>query len=291
MLLRGTLLCVVCFSLPFPSPVRAEPGTNTSSLLDPTALTNRPLRHLDYRCECWSVAESPNFRIYHRQKPELAEKAARVAEQTRIAVQRKWFGEMGRDWDSRCEVYLHETQQDFYRATGVPAGVPGRTLTRSEADRVIARRIDLCCADPNCLAAVLPHETTHAVLAGRFGQQPVPPWANEGMAVLDEPQDQINTQLRKLPRLRREGELIQTEKLLALKGYPEQRRLGAFYAQSVSLAGFLAGEKGPETFARFVRDGLRDGYDAALKRYYGWGLQELDGRWRKHAFGEVVAGK
>jgi hypothetical protein len=234
------------------------------------------------------VVESPNFRVFHRQTPELAEKAAKVAERTRAAVQRKWFGETGADWDSRCDVYLYETGRDFSRATGVPTGVPGRTLTRADGDRVIARRIDLCGTDPNLLAAVLPHETTHAVLAGRFGARPVPPWANEGMAVLDEPQEKINAQLRKLPRYRREGELIRIEQLLQFKEYPEQRLLGAFYSQSVSLADFLAREKGPETFARFVRDGLRDGYDKALKSYYGWDLKELDRRWRKFAFGEEV---
>jgi hypothetical protein len=258
---------------------------------EPGAVPERNVRHLDRACDGWSVAESPNFRVFHRQTPELAEKAAKAAERTRTAVQRKWFGETGEDWATRCDVYLYETGREFSRATGAPPGVPGRTLTNANGDRVLSRRIDLCCSDTNLLAAVLPHETTHAVMAGRFGVQPVPAWANEGMAMLDEPQDKISAQLRKLPRYRREGELIRADKLLQLKDYPERRVLGAFYAQSVSLADFLTREKGPQTFPRFVRDGLRDGYDEALRRYYGWGLEELDGRWRKYAFSEDVVGK
>ena len=52
---------------------------------------------------------------------------------------------------------------------------------------------------------MLPHEATHVVLAGQFGDQPVPRWADEGMAVLTEPRDKIDRHLRNLPALPARG--------------------------------------------------------------------------------------
>ena len=62
--------------------------------------------------------------------------------------------------------------------------------------------MDLHCDDVNMLVAVLPHETTHTVVAGNFGDQPVPRWADEGMAVLTEPREKIERHLRNLPKYR-----------------------------------------------------------------------------------------
>jgi hypothetical protein len=60
--------------------------------------------------------------------------------------------------------------------------------------------------------------------------------------------------------------------------------MGPFYAQSVSLVDFLTHEKDPQTTMRFLHDGLRDGYESALQRHYGWDFKELDSRWRRYAF-------
>jgi hypothetical protein len=247
----------------------------------------RKVRHLDGTIDGWSVADSPNFRVFHSETPEFAEKVAQAAERTRSAMQRKWFGDADEDWSSRCEIYLHPTAQYFSWATGAPTSIPGYTRTRADGDRVLSRRVDLSCEDPNLLAAVLPHEISHAVLAGRFGWSAIPHWVNEGMAVLSEPQEKIDAHLRRLPRYRRAGDLFPAEQLLELQEYPERRLMGVFYAESVSLVDFLAQEKGPKTFCRFMRDGLRNGFEKALKSNYGWDLDELDSRWRNYAFKEV----
>jgi hypothetical protein len=133
---------------------------------------------------------------------------------------------------------------------------------------------------------VLPHEVTHTVLAGQFGGKQIPRWADEGMAVLDEPRDRIDRHLRTLPRQRDNGQLYTSRELIGLKDYPEPRRIAAFYAQSVSLTEFLAKAKGPRELARFIRDGQRDGYETALQSHYGWSFDDLEREWRKHAFSE-----
>jgi hypothetical protein len=148
------------------------------------------------------------------------------------------------------------------------------------------RRIHVHADESGMVEAILPHEVTHTVLAGQFGEQQVPRWADEGMAVLNEPRERIERHLRALSRLRDEGRLYSARELISMKDYPEPRRIAAFYAESVSLTEFLAKAKDSQTLARFVRDGQRDGYESSLQRYYGWDFDELERRWRKHAFSE-----
>jgi hypothetical protein len=147
--------------------------------------------------------------------------------------------------------------------------------------------MDLRCDHADLLGAVLPHETTHVVVAGKFGPSPVPRWADEGMAVLTEPKDKIDRHLRKLPRYRQDQMLLSVRQVMQLNDYPDAHYVGAFYAESVSLVDYLSREKGPQEFALFLREGLQGGYEAALQRHYGiHDFNELDQRWRKFAFGE-----
>ena len=74
--------------------------------------------------------------------------------------------------------------------------------------------------------------------------------------------------------------------LMKQTDYPEGRRVGAFYAQSVSVVDFLVKKKDAVTFTRFVRLGLASGYEAALERYYGYrSFAEMEKDWIAHAFG------
>src|SRR5262249_7053539 len=136
------------------------------------------------------------------------------------------------------------------------------------------------------LTAVLPHEVTHTVLAGQFGDRRIPRWADEGMAVLGETPERNDRHFRTLPPPRGSRQLYNAKDLISPTDYPQPRRIAVFYAQSVSLTEFLAQSKGPRELARFVKDGQSEGYETALKRHYGWTFEELEQRWRKHAFSE-----
>ena len=172
----------------------------------------------------------------------------------------------------------------------MPAGSPGHSTIRSEGERILTRRIDLHCDDPNMTIGVLPHETTHVVLAGRFGEHAVPRWADEGMAVLSEPRDRIERHLRNLPKHSQERQLFGVGQLMRLNDYPDPRYIGPFYAQSVSLVDFLSREKGPRVFAQFLKDGLNGGYEPALEKHYGMqGFHDLEARWQRAALGDKSA--
>jgi hypothetical protein len=244
------------------------------------------VRHLGANAQGWEVAETSNFRIFHKQSRDLVEKAARIAERTRTAMYRKWFGQAPAAWSPRCDLFLHATAQDYSRVTGQHTGSPGhsRIETESGTGRVVSRRMDMHCDNPNMLEAVLPHETTHAVLAGQFGNQQVPRWADEGMAVLTEPADKVDMHRKNLARCSRDGQLLTVRQLMQLNDYPSPRQIGAFYAESVSLVDYLTQQHGPVVFARFVRDGLREGYEPALRRHYGYrDFAELQVRWEQQA--------
>jgi hypothetical protein len=243
------------------------------------------LRILDQTESGWSVAQTDHFCVYHTQTEAAARKICIAAERARGVAARKWFDDPC-DWSERCEIFVYETARGYSQASGAPIQSPGHSEIRAEGSRVLLRRIFVHADDPGMIKAVLPHEVTHTVLAGRFGDYQVPRWADEGMAVLDEPQERINRHLRMLAHHRTEGDLFSARQLICLKDYPEARRVPVFYAESVSLTEFLTQAKGPRTLARFVRDGLRDGYEAALKRHYGWDFDELERRWHQHAFAE-----
>jgi hypothetical protein len=234
----------------------------------------------------WEVTETDNFLIYHRHSRTFVEKVARAAEKARSAAQRKWFDESD-DWPQRCGLYLYSDPREYQELTGAPAASPGHTQVRIDHGRVLSRAIHLHGNRAELMRAVLPHEVTHAVLAGHFGDF-VPRWADEGMAVLNEPRDRVEAHLHDLPRWRQQRQLFALHDLVEMNDYPEPRQIGAFYAQSVSLVEFLARQKDPETVARFVREGLRKGYDVALKRCYGWDFDELESRWRKYAFASAT---
>jgi hypothetical protein len=248
------------------------------------------VRHIPAQQGTWAVAETTNFRILHLQSREFAEQIARSAEATRAAMIKKWFGDDPGPWKPRCDIFLYATAQDYSQATGAPANSPGHSTMRTEGEHVMSRRIDLHCDDANMTVGVLPHETTHVVLAGHFGDHPVPRWADEGMAVLSEPRDRIERHLRNLPQHKADRHLFGTGQLMKLDAYPDPRYIGPFYAQSVSLVEFLTERAGPLVFAKFLKDGLAGGYETALQRYYGiQSFAELEQQWMQHTFGAATA--
>ncbi len=251
------------------------------------------VQHLGRNKEGWQVAETPCFLIFHNQSREQVEKIAAIAENTRRLMYRKWFGSDGSTWAPKCELILHPTGENYTRMTGVPGSSPGHS--RIELDpsgqRVVSRRIELRCDNPGMMDGVLPHETTHVVLAGMFGNHNVPRWADEGIAVLTEPPAKVDQHRRNLDKCRQDGTVFGVLELMQLQDYPQPRRIGAFYAQSVCLVEYLTSLRGPQVFTTFIRDGLRDGYEDAMRKHYGIGGAELQQRFDAQELGRVARGE
>lgn len=253
------------------------------------AIAGITVRHTPRLGNGWALTETANFRIFHATTEAVAEKAARLAEATRTAMARKWTGSVPPDWAPRCDVYLHPTIKG-YTIAGGREGSPGHSSISLSEGKVSVRRVDLRLDDPNLFAATLQHETTHVVLAGHFGRHHVPRWSDEGIAVVSEGHERTVLHLRNLPTYRREGKLFRIETLLKLEDYPDAERIGPFYAQSVSLVQFLVRRKDAATLVGFIRDGLENGYERAIKTHYGIEtFAELEQEWLQHVFGESVA--
>jgi hypothetical protein len=263
-------------------------GTAVSAVQDRRdagpAEPNIAVRHRSEQ-DGWQVAETVNFRLLHQHSRNLAEAVLRTAERARTAQLRKWFDDTDEDWEPKCRIFLYPSGEAYSEATGAPYNPGGgHTDIRTEERRVLSRCIHVHGTRTFLLKGVVPHEVTHAVLAGRLSSGRVPRWADEGMAILAEAQPHIDMHLRYLPRWRADDALYSMRALVEMRDYPEPHALGVFYAQSVSLVDFLTRQKGAERFAAFVRDGERDGYTASLRKHYGWSFAELDRHWRRHAF-------
>ena len=231
----------------------------------------------------WKIHESPNFRIYHCD-PALAERAATIAESVRTAQGQRWGSTGTRaPWSPRCELFLYPTADAFAEATGQPATSPGLSTISNNGAQVLSRRMSLRADNPLLLQTTLPHEVTHIVLADLFVARAIPRWADEGIAVLVEPESEQRHREADLKGPLDGGRVFDVGRLMAMD-YPDPKDWRLFYAQSVSLTRFLVEQGPPERFIQFIRDSQRVGSEAALRDVYHIdGLAALQERWLDYA--------
>ncbi len=291
------------FAAPTKPPSPALPSARDPSLIlpgslalpdsDGTAPANAAIAPGASNAGRWQVHESPNFRVYHHNR-RLAEQAAEVAESVRTAQARRWGTAAAQsNWTPRCELYLYPTGKDFAEATSQPETAPGLSTISNDGSRVVARRMSLRADNRLLLTATLPHEVTHVVLADLFAAQPIPRWADEGLAVLAEPEAELRHREADLKGPLDEGRVFEAGRLLAMD-YPDPKDWRLFYAQSVSMTRFLV-EQGPSVrFIQFLRETQRMGTEAALRDVYQIeGVAALHERWldyaRKQAGTEIAS--
>jgi hypothetical protein len=263
-------------------------GSGEASTPTDSSLT---IKHRSEPIDGWQVEESANIRVFHHKQPELAEKAMRLADRTRLDMQKKWLTKT-ENWSPPCDIYLHDTADAYSAYTKVPRSLPGHSRISVDPSKgVVERQVHVRCDDMNLLYSTLPHEVTHVVIASQFGDKLPPRWADEGVAVLTEPREHIDLHLRNLPDQHSGQQAFRVRDLMRMDDYPEAQRIGAFYAESVSVVDFLTRKREPTVFMQFVREGMNKGYDAALKKYYGYNnFEEMENDWQAFAFSGRVAG-
>jgi hypothetical protein len=137
--------------------------------------------------------------------------------------------------------------------------------------------------------AILPHEITHIVLADRFSARPMPRWADEGIAVLTEPNEKKNAHLKNLGDMLKRGRVFTARQLMTMQDYPSGSQWPMFYAQSVSLVEFLVNRQGPGKFVEFMERSLQNGYESELKRTYELAsFEELDRIWSRGRLEQIA---
>ncbi len=231
----------------------------------------------------WQVISTANFRIYHAD-PALATKVAEAAEAARRDQLKRWTKQPARaGWQPACELYLYPTAQHYATMTGQPEDSPGFSTMGMNAGRINSRRINLRADHPSLVQAVLPHEITHVILADHFTERQIPRWADEGMAVLSEPDDEQQRRAVDLVKPLADNRLFAVDVLMNMD-YPDERYWGLYYAQSVSLTRFLVEQGTPAQMIQFLQESQRDGYEPALRRAYKIeGFVDLQRRWVAYA--------
>jgi hypothetical protein len=236
------------------------------------------------------VTESANFRIRHTDAA-LADAIARAAEATRESQARRWSGSTPRNWSPKCEIDVYPTAVVFAAETQQPADSPGFSTMTSDGNAISGRRIRLRADHPDLLTAILPHEVTHVVLADLFPAQPVPRWADEGIAVLSEPKVEQERRLAELDRALQGGKIFTIESLM-VRDCPEGEFWPLYYAQSISLTRFLVSQGKPAQFIDFLHRSQSGAVEAELRKVYGIeGYADLQKRWLDEAKGRLASAR
>ncbi len=258
-------------------------GSNEAEPADASAPANRSGQ--------WQVRETRNFRIFHADS-RLADKAAESAESVRAAQAKRWgTSALQRAWSPRCEVYLYPDGKAFAAATGQPESSPGFSTMESNGQQITTRKVILRADHPQILAAILPHEVTHVVVADLFTAQQIPRWADEGIAVLAEPETEQNLRAADLRESLSSGHVFDLRQLMSIDT-PEPKDWSLYYAQSVSLTRFLVEQGTPEQLVQFVRESGGKGIEVALRDiYHIVGFAELQERWQGYARERLASAK
>ena len=128
--------------------------------------------------------------------------------------------------------------------------------------------------------AYLPHEIAHLVVYDHFAADCLPRWADEGIALLADPDGKRAAHARDLAGELRRGSQLRLGQLLQLDEYPTNDRLAVFYGQSLSLVEFFVQRGSRSQFIAFLRVSADGHVDAALESVYGiTGVTELESQW------------
>jgi hypothetical protein len=230
-------------------------------------------------------AESEHFVVYSVAGAPAADQIAELCEARRTELRAKWLGsDTPADWNVRCDVVLHATQESYLAAVGRSGvGTLGSSLVHYDKQQVAGRRIDLLARDQQTALSALPHELTHVVLADRFGQQALPRWADEGIATLADSSEKQRLHLVDLQRGLAAGLTPRLTDLLFATEYPPSNQRAMYYGSSLALVRYLSTLDRTERVLDFVEKSMQSGHRVALMEVYGLeSLAQLERGWREH---------
>lgn len=228
----------------------------------------------------WHVAESENFRFFHRHQSALVGRLSTLVESSRTAVSKRWLGMSSPAWSVKCDVYLYPSGNEFQQRTRYPADSWGFANLEIGQGQVWVRRLDLRSDNEARLNSVSVHELTHVVLADRFAQRQIPRWADEGIALNSEPASRQESLRNWLTEEIRQGRGYSLAQLLALQQYPQDKYWGdLFYAQSGSLVEFLIAQNSESEAGviKLVESAQQAGAQPTLR---GVPLSRLEAQWK-----------
>jgi hypothetical protein len=217
-----------------------------------------------------------------------ADRAAAVASRAAELRQRISAELLGIDqpeaWTPRCEIHVHLTEDSFVDAVGgAPASARGATSIEFVGDDVGLRRIDVMGDLPGePIPDALAHELVHVILADRFCDGPPPRWADEGLAMLFDPEEKQLGHDEDFRDAAIRGLAWSGRDMFAIDLDPaDVGRERVFYGESLALVRWFLAQGTASTFLSFLDDCDAEGIAEALERHYQIGsLAEFDNRWQ-----------
>jgi hypothetical protein len=227
-----------------------------------------------HRCacpsDCW-VAQTANFRVrWDGAEPGELRTLAASCEKLVSELKASWTAH--RDsaaWLPQCEVVVHRGLSEYVAALGPGCEqTSGCTTIRIDQGHVVLRQIDLRADALDWWSESLPHELTHVVLADRFSARRIPPWADEGIAMLAESRRKRSRRLTALRDVVSGGMTYELGDLLNVATSPPPALQTAFYGQSLLLVSLLMEWGTRQQLLQFVEASQSQGPDAALAAVY-----------------------
>ncbi|MCS6977511.1 MAG: hypothetical protein NZM31_10965 [Gemmatales bacterium] len=231
------------------------------------------------RMVCWVVAavvssmgatyRTPNF-VVQAPTPQIAQQVGEYAEKWRKEKALEWLGKEMPTWGQPCPL----------RVTITPGGAGGATTFAFDRGAILSQEMNVQGSLERILNSVLPHEVTHTVFAYHF-RQPLPRWADEGGCVLSED----DLERRRHDELVRQslagGRAFRLRVLFDMKQYPTSGQdIMTLYAQGYSLSRFLVETTDRRRFLDFVGEGMRSGWDNAVRIHLGMNrVEDLEAAW------------
>lgn len=277
------MIVLICgLSLVFPWALPSS-GAEDTELVVPRVHVHRGVPWISDRTE--------SFRTYARCSAADSHAFAALCEQQRARLRKRWdeSGDSSASWNPPCVVCVHCTRHEYRLAVGPCSGhTSAGCMIQRDQGRVVLRRIDLCAEDPEWLSSGLPHELTHLVVADIVGEQGLPSWADEGMAVLGESHARRMALLARMKEESISGRPGRLHELLDESRSVSIGRDALSYGRSWLIVSALVDRGGSSEFFRFLRQARLVGVDRALREVYRIdGVDELDRLWRTEAGGRT----
>ncbi len=187
--------------------------------------------------------------------------------------------EIGISLEKPIHIYVYANRSDMRLA------LPSRSERYDEMTVTLGMVVSddtllLLGSEPD-LDKTLAHELSHIVVGlatkNPFGD--LPRWLDEGLAMYAEGELPARNR-RALDQAIRQDDLISVRSLSGYSGDPA--KVDLFYAESYSLVKFLLDTYGREKMTALLEEFKQGVYqEDALQKVYGFGLDELDRRWRE----------
>ena len=246
---------------------------------DGTVYKTKPVsfRYEDTRFEWHSLSEGPVTLYWYEGSEDFARELMEAAQKALSRLQ----DEMGVNVEGPVYIYVYASSRDMREV------VPKRSESFDEFSVTLGivlseDTLAVLGTDPD-VEKTIAHELSHLVVAKATENPlnvPLPRWLDEGLAMYAEG-ELPPANRRALERAIRSGELISVRSLSGYVGDPS--KIDLFYAEAYSVVEFLIKEYGKEKMTQLLAKFAEGAYqEDALREVYGFGLDELDARWKEY---------